>query len=220
MKYYMKTLTTNLWTFGCSFTKGDGTLEQDLYNSQFKIREDDLPWTSLLAKQLNLNLKNIGEGGVSNDTILDNIILNWDNINEGDYVIIGKTWSHRFDFPKYNGSLKMKSIVYRGGEGDVKKWFDHATQDIFTPTQIECIKTFSVEFATQPAYSKRHDTRFAFIKKALIEHKKIRLCHIWDVEALWNDFELIVDATNNRINDYHWSYKGHKDFLTYLNQFL
>ena len=220
MKYYMKTLTTNLWTFGCSFTKGDGTLEQDLYNNQFKIREDDLPWTSLLAKQLNLNLKNIGEGGVSNDTILDSIILNWDSINEGDYVVIGKTWSHRFDFPKYNDSLKLKSIVYRGGEKDVKKWFDEATQDIYTPTQIECIKTFSVEFATQQAYSKRHDTRFNFIKKALLEHKKVKVCHIWDVESKWNDFELIVDATSREINDYHWSFKGHKDFLAYLNQFL
>jgi hypothetical protein len=216
----MKTLTTNLWTFGCSFTKGDGTLEQDLYNNQFKIREDDLPWTSLLAKQLNLNLKNIGEGGVSNDTILDSIILNWDSINEGDYVVIGKTWSHRFDFPKYNDSLELKSIVYRGGEKDVKKWFDEATQDIYTPTQIECIKTFSVEFATQQVYSKRHNTRFNFIKKALLEHKKVKVCHIWDVESKWNDFELIVDATSREINDYHWSFKGHKDFLAYLNQFL
>ena len=209
-----------LWTFGCSFTRGDGSLEQDNYTSKFKLDEDDLPWPYLLAKQFNLTLNNRGESGISNETILDSIIVNWDNINEGDYVIIGKTWSHRFDFPKYNGSLELKSIVYRGGEKDVKKWFDDATQDIYTPTQIDCIKTFSVEFATQPAYSKRHDIRFNFIKKTLLEHKKVKVCHIWDVESKWNDFELIVDATSKKINDYHWSFKGHKDFLIYLNQFL
>jgi len=221
MKFYMKTLNkTNLWTFGCSFTKGDGTLEHDLYHKQNKTKEDDLPWTYLLANQLNFTLKNVGEGGISNDTILDNIILNWDNINEGDYVVIGKTWSHRFDFPKRNGSSELKSIVYRGGEEDVKKWFDDITKGIYTSTQIECIKTFSVEFATQQAYSKRHDLRFNFIRENLIQYKKIKLCHIWDVETLWNSFELIVDATNGEINDYHWSYKGHKDFLSYLNQFL
>lgn len=210
----------NLWTFGCSFTRGDGTLEQDLYTNKFKLDENDLSWPYLLAKQFNLTLNNKGESGVSNETILDSIILNWDSINEGDYVIIGKTWSHRFDFPKYNDSLELKSIVYRGGEKDVKKWFDEATQDIYTPTQIECIKTLSVEFATQPAYSKRHDTRFSFIKKALLEYKKVKVCHIWDVEDIWNDFELIVDVTNKEVNDYHWSFKGHKDFLAYLNQFL
>lgn len=210
----------NLWTFGCSFTRGDGSLEQDLYSKKFKVNRDDLPWPNLLAEQLELTLKNIGESGISNETILDNVILNWDNILERDYVIIGKTWSHRFDFPKFNSSLEMKSIVYRGEEGDVKKWFDEVTQDIFTPTQIECIKTFSAEFATQPAYSKRHNLRFNFVKEALEQHKKVKLCHIWDVEALWNDFELIVDATKEEINDYHWSYKGHRDFLAYLNQFL
>lgn len=209
-----------LWTFGCSFTRGDGSLEQDSYASKFKLNEDDLSWPHLLARQFNLTLNNKGESGISNETILDNIILNWDSINEGDYVIIGKTWSHRFDFPKYNDSLELKSIVYRGGEKDVKKWFDEATRDIYTPSQIECIKTFSVEFATQLAYSKRHDTRFNFIKKTLLEYKKVKLCHIWDVESKWNDFELIVDATNKEINDYHWSFKGHKDFLHYLNQFL
>lgn len=217
---YEDVRTPSLWTFGCSFTRGDGSLEQDLYGNRFKVEENDLPWTSLLAKQLGLNLKNIGEGGIANDTILDKILLNWDNIVEGDYVIIGKTWSHRFDFPKCNDSLEMKSIVYRGEEKDVKRWFDDATQGIFTPTQIECIKVFSAEFATQPAYSKRHDLRFEFIKKALLEHKKVKLCHIWDVEALWNSFELIVHATEGSINDYHWSFKGHKDFLAYLNTVL
>jgi hypothetical protein len=210
----------NLWTFGCSFTRGDGALEQDLYTTKFKLDENDLSWPYLLAKQFNLTLNNKGESGVSNETILDSIILNWDSINEGDYVVIGKTWSHRFDFPKYNDSLELKSIVYRGEEKDVKRWFDEATQDIYTSNQIECIKTFSVEFATQLAYSKRHDTRFSFIKRTLLEHKKVKVCHIWDVEGIWNDFELIVDATNREINDYHWSFKGHKDFLAYLNQFL
>lgn len=211
---------SNLWTFGCSFTRGDGSLEQDLYTTKFKVTENDLPWPYLLAKQLNLTLNNIGDSGISNETILDNIILNWDSINEGDYVIIGKTWSHRFDFPKYNDSLELRSIVYRGEEGDVKKWFDDITKDIYTSTQIECIKIFSAEFATQQAYSNRHDVRFSFIKKALLQHKKVKACHIWDVESKWNDFELIVDATNKEINDYHWSFKGHRDFLNYLNEFL
>jgi hypothetical protein len=205
-----------LWTFGCSFTYGDGTLEHDEYRRKFKINDDNLPWTQLLANELKLELINKGMGGSSNESILDSIILNYDNINEDDIVIISKTWSHRFDFPKKIGSIEPQSIVYRGGESDVKRWFDDLTVGIFNENQIECIKVFSVEFATQPLYSYRHDIRFNFIKDRLIKDKKIKICHIWDVENLWNKYETIHHATNNEIRDYHWSYKGHSDFFNYL----
>jgi len=205
-----------LWTFGCSFTYGDGTLEHDEYRHKFKIDDDNLPWMYLLSNELKIELINKGVGGISNESILDSIILNYDNINEGDIVIIGKTWSHRFDFPKKIGSIEPQSIVYRGGESDVKKWFDDLTMGIFNEEQIECIKQFSVEFATQPLYSHRHDTRFNFIKDRLIKDKKIKICHIWDVENLWEKYETIREATNDKIMDSHWSYKGHKDFFNYI----
>jgi hypothetical protein len=205
-----------LWTFGCSFTYGDGTLEHDEYRRKFKINNDNLPWTQLLANELKLELINKGMGGSSNESILDSIILNYDSINEDDIVIIGKTWSHRFDFPKTMNSIEPQSIVYRGGERDVKKWFDDLTVGIFNEEQIECIKLFSVEFATQPLYSHRHDIRFNFIKDRLIKDKKIKICHIWDVENLWDKYERIHEATNGEIWDSHWSYKGHNDFFKHI----
>jgi hypothetical protein len=205
-----------IWTFGCSFTYGDGTLEHDLYRQKYRVSESELPWTNLLANELKMELVNKGIGGSSNETILDNIILNYDNINEDDIVIIGKSWSHRFDFPKKIGSIEPQSIVYRGGESDVKKWFDDLTIGIFNEEQIECIKLFSVEFATQPLYSHRHDIRLNFIKERLVKDKKVEFCHIWDVESLWQKYETINDATNNEIRDYHWSYKGHVEFFNYL----
>ena len=205
-----------IWTFGCSFTYGDGTLEHDLYRQKYRVSESELPWTNLLANELKMELVNKGIGGSSNETILDNIILNYNNINEDDIVIIGKSWSHRFDFPKKIGSIEPQSIVYRGGESDVKKWFDDLTIGIFNEEQIECIKLFSVEFATQPLYSHRHDIRLNFIKERLVKDKKVEFCHIWDVESLWQKYETINDATNNEIRDYHWSYKGHVEFFNYL----
>jgi len=205
-----------LWTFGCSFTYGDGTLEHDLYRQKYRVSDNELSWTYRLANELKMELVNKGMGGSSNETILDSIILNYDNINEDDIVIISKTWSHRFDFPKKIGSIEPQSIVYRGGESDVKRWFDDLTVGIFNENQIECIKAFSVEFATQPLYSYRHDIRFNFIKDRLIKDKKIKICHIWDVESLWEKYETINTATNNKIRDYHWSYKGHEYFFNDL----
>jgi hypothetical protein len=205
-----------IWTFGCSFTHGDGTFEHDLYRQRYRISESELPWPQLLANELNLKLINKGMGGSSNESIIDKLMDSWHKIDEGDVVIIGKSWSHRFDFPKKMNEIEPQSIVYRGGENDVKKWFDDLTIGVYTDEQIECIKTFSVEFATQPLYSHRHDIRLNFIKERLVKDKKVEFCHIWDVESLWQKYETINDATNNEIRDYHWSYKGHVEFFNYL----
>jgi hypothetical protein len=205
-----------LWTFGCSFTYGDGTLEHDLYYQKYKSGENDLSWNRLLSKRIKYDLQNKGLPGVSNDTIIDTIMKNWEVISKDDVVIIGKTWSHRFDFPKENNSSELKSIVYRGGEKDVQKWFDDVTIGLFTNEQIETIKMFSVEFATQRAYSVRHDFRLNFLKERLIKDRGVKICYIWDVESLWEKFELIVNATEGEIVNHHWSFKGHKDFCTHI----
>jgi hypothetical protein len=116
------------------------------------------------------------------------------------------------------GSLDPQSIVYRSGEADVKKWFDDLTEGIYDSNQIECIKSFSVEFAVEPLYSHRHNIRLNFIKDRLLVDKKVKTCFIWDVENQWKNFDLIINATDGSIVDHHWSYKGHKDFVTYLEK--
>jgi hypothetical protein len=205
-----------IWTFGCSFTYGDGTLDHDLYYQRYRLKDDDLSWNKLLSRKINYALQNKGLPGVSNDTIIDTIIKNWEDISKDDIVIIGKTWSHRFDFPKENDSPEVKSIVYRGGEKDVQKWFEDATVGLFTNEQIETIKMFSIEFATQKAYSIRHDFRLNFLRERLLKDRGVNLCYIWDVESLWEKFELIVNATKGEIVNHHWSFKGHRDFCQYI----
>lgn len=209
---------SKLFTFGDSFTKGDGVVGP--YGSLYKKDENDVIWPELVAKKMNLTLKNKGISGASNDSIIDSIINSWDEICENDFVIIGKSWSHRFDFPQRNNSLIPQSIVWRGGETDVKKWFDDVTVGIFNDAQIECIKTFSVEFATQPMYAHRQNLRLNFLKNILIKEKKVKFIHIWDVETLWNLYENIKQATDGEIQDVHWSYKGHKDFCDFILKLL
>ena len=88
----------NLWTFGDSFTAGWGcTPEFEYYKKYYK--EGDKIWAELLANETELKLLNISKNGVSNDYIIDSIILNWKKIKKNDFVIIGKTLSHRFDIP-------------------------------------------------------------------------------------------------------------------------
>lgn len=90
-----------LWTFGCSFTAEwypvgyDDTLTYDEYK---KFKGGTLPdvWPTILAKKLNLTIKNCAIGGVSNYNILKQFINVIDNIVEGDTLIFGWTQLLRF----------------------------------------------------------------------------------------------------------------------------
>ena len=88
----------NLWAFGDSFTAGWGcTPEFEYYKKYYK--DGDKLWVEMLSDEMGLTLSNIGKDAASNDYIIDSIILNWKKIKQNDFVIIGKTFSHRFDIP-------------------------------------------------------------------------------------------------------------------------
>lgn len=214
-----------LWTFGDSFTHGDGTFSYDQYYKYKKDKKDenDLIWCELLSKKLNLELENKGRGGISNDMILDSIMENWEYIDENDYVIIGKTWAHRCDFPGWNNSPTLQTLCYNNFNTNMIN-FNKATIDKFDDDQIECIKLFNVVFADQQGYRNRQNFRFNFIKDILLNEKKVKKCVIWGLEDFDPKFsstiETIAKETNDEILDYHWSYNGHRTFFNYINNFL
>jgi hypothetical protein len=80
-----------IWFFGDSNTDG--------YNKSYQWVNEYINWKGyepkfwpeLLANKLELPFENCGKGGSDNYTILDSIIKQIDNIEDGDYMIIG--WS-------------------------------------------------------------------------------------------------------------------------------
>jgi len=194
-----------LWTFGDSFTFGhgcrpDGPLPE--YCSDYKIDGDDV-WPNHLGKMLDAEVKNFGKCGASNDFIIDCIIDQWDFIKENDFVIIGVTYHSRFDVPLKN--KKSLSSIYWGFED----------LDLFEgeeKEQMETLVNFQYFFANHELYKKRHLKRYNFLNKLLNEKKVTTF--IWDVEYYQHTtrFEKIADATNGKIEDYHFSFKGHLDF--------
>jgi hypothetical protein len=198
-----------LYTFGDSYTFGhgcraDGPLLEYYYG--YKTETDDV-WPNLLAKMLNIEVKNLGKCGASNDYIVDSIIDNWDNFNEDDYVIIGITWHSRFDIP-LNDQLLWTSTC---------KGFDDLSHfNSLEKEQMETIINFNYHFADNELYKVRHLKRFNFLDK-LLKEKKINT-FLWDVSFYLHTtrFEKIADATNEEIKDYHLSFKGNKDFANML----
>ena len=191
----------NLILFGDSFTS-DVIIE---YVNMYKNHED-YHWGEIIASKLNLNLINLGVGSFSNDRILDKIIENHHIIKEEDIVIIGKTFYNRFDIPNKDINLGFTTVTPLSYEPLLKFGF--------TSEEAKSIILF-LTVIDDKNFVNRANLRYKFIEDFLYL-KKIKNCIFWEVEDLWKTFEDIKTATNNKINDNHWSYKGHKDFANYL----
>lgn len=184
----------NLWTFGDSFTAGNGCLDRESYTKEYKKSENDLIWPDKISKTLNYNLINCGMGLYSNDKILDTLIEKYNFINTNDLVVIGTTFYNRFDIP-HNGTLITLSPTN-------------------APENNNQILNEMILIMDNKLFKKRQLERILFFKY-LFEKRGI-LCILWEVETQWNKYESIRDASSGEINDLHWSYKGHNDFVNYL----
>ena len=206
----------NLWTFGDSFTAGWGcTPEFEYYKKYYK--EGDKIWAELLANETELKLLNISKNGVSNDYIIDSIILNWKKIKKNDFVIIGKTLSHRFDIP-----IKSEKCV---PVGLADRWVTILDKfnldkgyDLFNKEEFETIVNFNYYFASNSLYKERQDLRYNFLVKEL-EQRQIKV-YLWDWPSLQIKlkFNTIQMDTNNEFIDAHFSFKGHVEFYKWISK--
>jgi len=191
----IKHIMNKLWTFGDSNTAGHGCNPRDEYYEKY-YKSGDKIWPVWLSEKLNVELKNLGKNGSSNDVIIDTIIKKWEQINKGDYVFIGMTHSHRFDIPIDN---QFESIVH--------DFLDNKNR--MSEEQFETIVNFQYLFADNILYKNRHKKRLEWIKKLLI-YKECKMVILWDVQVDLKYFETIQEATNREILDNHLSFKSHK----------
>jgi len=213
MKYNKNTL----WTFGDSFTYGFMCREKNSPYLKFKKENDDI-WPNLLSKMFNYEVQNFGKIGASNDFILDSIIQNYKNIKQNDLVVIGKTIYGRNNFPKNNDWIDISSYLEIQHS---KSWWNPYIENIFNQKEIETIIDFQYYFADNILYEKRQNERFEFIKEILINNKKVKNCYIWNIkDEKIKNIQKISEDTKNKINDYHFSFKGHLDFAVFLKKEL
>jgi len=189
-------MKSTLWTFGDSNTAGHGCNPRDEYYEKYYKSGDNI-WSVWLSEKLNVELKNLGKNGSSNDVIIDTIIEKWEEIKENDYIFIGMTHPHRFDVPIDN---QFESIYHDFAKNKTLP---------LSMDEFETIINFQYYFADNILYKVRYRKRFDWIKKQLIS-KKCKIVILWDVQIDLKNFETINDATNGEIVDYHLSFKSHK----------
>ena len=194
-----------LWTFGDSNTGGHGCTPNFGYYQKYYTEGDGI-WCEHLAKYLKIDLINRGKNGASNDMILDTIIDSFDEIKCGDIVIIGKTYSHRFDVPQRDG---LNAIFW--------DWETFVMDEIlsqFTLDERKCIMDFQYYFMDSPLFDMRWDKRYEWVKNVL-EKRECKVV-VWDVKKELFGRETIYQATKGKIDDYHMSFKAHKEFFNYM----
>jgi hypothetical protein len=207
-----------IWTFGDSFTAGDGCVENlgirdgnFKYYNEYNESDSDI-WPNILGKSIGYTVKNLGKSGASNDYILDSIIDHFSMIEPGDVVIIEKTFYQRFDVPKLN----CNEFHTQYGEGLYSLSLDLKTNKYNKDKlEIETILNYGTLFADNPLFKERQDKRFGFIETLLKTNANKTL--IWDVDSdLRKSIETIGQHTGGEIKDYHFSFNGHKSFSQLL----
>lgn len=210
-------MKNTLWTFGDSMTFGHGCNDDCVSETKIEYleykKDADNIWTNHLGKLLNCKVNNFGKNGVSNDYIFDKIIDNFDNIRENDIVIINTTLYGRIDVP-IGDSLCNVLSSYEGAKKIIK---DHINEE--EKEKIEAVINFQYHFSNHQFYKERHKNRFEFLRNRFVNDKKISFFFMWSLEdddGIYKSFQTIKDHTNGKINDTHFSFKGHLDFAHYL----
>lgn len=199
----------NLFTYGCSFTYGNGCLPNEKYPLKYKKSDTDLIWPEIVSNEIGYRLFNYGMGAISNDIILDNMMQTFDEVSEGDIVIIQKTFTHRFDIPYKRQknepyARRHLTITPTSTESLVNQGYDE--------TEIDSI-LYNTWIMDSESNDMRVNDRFNFMKRLFLA-KGVRKCIVWDITNYLNEtiYERIQEATNGDIIDSHWSYTGHKTF--------
>jgi hypothetical protein len=192
----------NIWCFGDSFTAGHGCTSEFEYYQNYKKGKDNL-WCNHLGNLLNMNVINKGVNGSSNDIIIDLIIENFEKIQPNDLVIIGKTFSCRYDIPSLNIEKKWISAH------DVMHHMEEYNEE-----QYQTILNFSYHFAKDKKYKNRQNNRIDFLI-GLLNQRKVKTL-LWSVEEDIKFYDRIKNATNGEIDDAHLSFKGHLQFYQWL----
>ena len=211
---------STLWTFGDSMTFCHGCNDECHSNIKEDYllykKEGDNIWPNHLGKLLNYKVNNFGKNGASNDYIFDSIIENFDLIKENDIVIINMTLFGRIDVPIGDTAYNVYDVFssYEGAKNLIGNTGNSKDKEI-----VETIINFQYYFSNHIFYKNRHKKRFEFIKKRLLNEKKIKFIYLWSLEednGIYASFETIYKATNGIVNDTHFSFNGNLNFAHFL----
>ncbi len=213
-----------LFLFGCSYT-AEYEEEHGPYKEYKKFRGGNFPptWGQLLSQKLNLELVNYATGGIGNDEIFQRVCKHSGEFKNGDVVIIGWTYMHRFRFthPQHLDWLRLSThftnpeLISEETNTDISISRTH-------PVYLEQLYDFEnmIESLSKSTGFKLYfwSSDFKIIytdSKRKTQKKYIASDYIQNGETIFNEVfrrngERLLEETNGVVNDLHFGETAHK----------
>lgn len=216
------------WFFGDSFTAGWGAVQGHEYYEKYGPGKT---FSSIISEHYNCTEVNYGLPGKCNNGIIRTIVENLSNINPYDIVIVSNTSPLRDLVPSKSTKHDINSPV-----DSIK--FGLISQKLFNSPE----HPGSIGYE-DPEIHKLLSEYCLRVKKPYIQEWNYHYRHIflnfvnyflsincqslfWDY-SVWSEdeeigmkFENIHQATDTKVQDWHWSFKGHKDAAYWIIQGL
>ena len=199
-------MKNRVWFFGDCYTAGIELRDTDPYYA-YKKQGDDL-WTNIVAKELNMNMVKPKAGLTAFPWIINEFIKSLKNMKKGDIVIFGETMP--------DGVLtydKNKNKIYSFNCYDILDYescWSWRTEEEKQST-LPYIEHHKLPHREQ--WTKFYKEQVINISKEIL-NRGIKTFY-WS-RSIWDNFETIDQATNNKIKDLHWSWKGQKQMAEYI----
>lgn len=195
------------WFFGCSTTYGSGCHKGDEYYNKYK-RPGDKIWTEIVAETLDYREVNLGVPGRGNIEILRCILDNKDNFKSDDMIVIGVTDGARIQ-SFFVDDQKVLPTSYTHWMIDGFPWHLKGLDQDF----VDSLKDYMVNCRLR--FINEHCSYDMKLIEDVVSLIKVKQTLIWS-PVLWNKFENIATHTNEEINDFHWSFNGHKQMSEWI----
>lgn len=225
-----------IWAYGDSFTAGDGTIIT--YDWQCPNPGKKKFWLDYITDYYKVDeVVNKGIGGLSNNLIYLRLLSDLKNFKQGDLVIVGQTYGEREEF--WADNVYEKDF----DNEDHNAWWLSKVQPVGSPSdniQYESVVN-KVEFNKEIKPRQPQDlfasllnhignTKIPLVSyyesyyklkfKYLLDHLETLGINtfLWEVPQQAQRFQTIWAATNGKIDDGHWSWKGSEMFGRWLTK--
>ena len=201
-----------VWFFGDSFTYGCGCRPGYEYYDNY-AEDIKLMWTDIISEKLKLKQVNLGINGNSNPYIIYQLLTNISNIKPGDVVFLTDTEPNRILL-----SNPVAKDIRPLSIGNIEEAYKEGIQDTEKKVTVEYL--YQTFIGKEEIWENHYWQQLYSIKK-ILDDRGVKT-HYWSYK-LWKDsskFETIKEATNGKVNNTHWSWKGHRDFSEYIINML
>lgn len=200
-----------IWFFGTCFTWSYGCRPQFEYYKKYKQSDDDLRWTTILAKNYTVHteIRATPAKGTNFGTIrsLTQELL---NIKPNDIVVIELVRPYGILRPNLSGT-KIEDFGTWNIDWD-KHWKGWSEEDkkIGIGYWERFIKGYEKPWLD-------YFTQHVDMLRGYLLHRGIKSL-LWysEWDGTLDEFERIKDHTNGEIDDFHYSWKGHKQVAKYI----